>query len=99
MLLPEPLGPTMNANRPRSIRQLSPRRASTHRVPLRYDFQTFTTFDHRVTSMRPEPDRLHGNEPGRAPGGIEPAERSHDDRQADAQRQQRGRHAQVHARR
>ena len=43
VLLPEPLGPTMNANRPRSIRQLMPRRASTQRVPLRYDFQTFTT--------------------------------------------------------
>ena len=43
VLLPEPLGPTMNANRPRSIRQLIPRKASTQRMPLRNDFQTFTT--------------------------------------------------------
>ena len=43
MLLPEPDGPTMKANRPLGIRQLTPRTASTTRSPLRNDFRTSTT--------------------------------------------------------
>ena len=40
--------------------------------------------------MRPEPDRVHRHEPGGPPGGIESAERSHHDREADPKREQPG---------
>src|SRR5581483_1600692 len=43
VLLPDPDGPTMKANRPLPIRQLTPRSASTDRSPLRYDLRTETT--------------------------------------------------------
>src|SRR5690242_16763356 len=43
------------------------------------------------TSVRPQPDRVHGDEPRRAPGGVQAAERPRDERQADPQRQQPGR--------
>src|ERR1039458_6051717 len=102
-LLPDPLGPTMNANRPCSIRQLRPRSACTHRLPLRYDLWTFTTSiirkpRRKVSSVRPQPDRVHGQKPGSPPGGIKATECSHQHREPDAQRQKRGRHAQVNAR-
>ena len=97
VLLPDPLGPTMNANRPRSIRQLIPRKASTQRMPLRYDFQTFTHFDHRVASMGAEPDGFHGNQPRGPPGRVEAPQSAHDDGKADAHAQERRIDSQVNS--
>src|SRR5262245_23055288 len=96
----------MNANRPRGTRQLIPRSASTVRSPLWYDFRTPTTSIiapparsrlQASCSVRPDPDRVHGNQPRRAPCGIETAECPRHHRQRDAKREEPGGDLEPHA--